>query len=167
MHNPFAEDPELADRYLWRLGPKDRVEHVVLHQRNSWRPRWESYVSYVNVRAFEAARVEVRRRGVPDAVIFGKADRRERDDQGRAIAECLRGRTPFVLVNPISGPDCYLAVHGETLWASAAIAAASPEDTATAVASGPAVAVTSHGRGLISLGGSPGSRSPKPARTPS
>lgn len=34
-----------------------------------------------------------------------------------------------------AGPDCFLAVYGDTLWASAAFAVASPDDTATAVAS--------------------------------
>jgi hypothetical protein len=155
VHNPFTEKPDLADRYLRRLGPKDHVEHLLLHQRNARRPRWESYISYATVRAFGAARAEVRRQGGPDVVIFGRADRRERQDQGQAIAECLLSRTPFVLVNPISAPDCYLAVHGETLWASAAIATVGPEDTATAVASGSAVAVTSHGHGVISLSDSP------------
>ena len=33
-----------------------------------------------------------------------------------------------------AGPDCFLAVYGVTLWASAAFAVASPDDTATAVA---------------------------------
>ena len=155
VHNPFTEKPDLADRYLRRLGPKDRVEHLILHQRNARHPRWESFVSYATARALEAARAEVRSQGGPNAVIRGRADRWERHDQGQAVAECLLSRTPFVLANPISGPDCYLAVHGETLWASAAIAAVGPEDTATAVASGPAIAVTSHGRGLISLNGSP------------
>ena len=152
--NPFAEDPELADRFLRRLGPKDRVESLILHLRNGRRPRWEDCVRSANARAFEAAETEVCGQGVPGTIIFPKADRRERPDQGRAIAGCLQSRTPFVLVNPISGPDCYLAVHGDTLWASGAIAAVGPEDTATAVASGSVVAVTSMGRGLISLSGS-------------
>jgi hypothetical protein len=155
VHNPFTEKPDLADRYLRRLGPRDRVEHLLLHQRNARHQRWENYVGHATIRALEAARAEVRSQSGPDAAVFGRADRRERHEQGQAIAECLLSRMPFVLVNPISGPDCYLAVHGETLWASAAIAAVGPEDTATAVASGPAVAVTTHGDGLISLSGSP------------
>lgn len=155
VHNPFTAKPDLADRYLRQLGPADRVEHLLLHQRNTRRPRWESYVGHATARAFDAARTEVRRQADPDAVVLSRADRRDRHDQGRTIAEYLRRQRPFVLVSSISGADCYLAVHGETLWASAAIAAASPDDTATAVASGQAVAVTSYGRGLISLGGGP------------
>jgi hypothetical protein len=158
MPNPFAANLELADRYLRRLGPKDHVEHVIMRERNARRPRWETYVSHANARAFQAAwtaaRGAARRLGLPDVVVFGKVGRRELSGQGERITRCLRNRTPFVLVNAISGPDCYLAVHGDTLWASAAIAGAGPEDTATAVASGPAIAVTSHGRGLISLSGS-------------
>jgi hypothetical protein len=158
MPNPFAENPELADRYLRRLGPRDRVEHVVLHQRNTRRPRWENHVRYVNARALdaarEAARAEVRRQGLPEPIVLGPPDRRNLEDQAEALAECLRGRTPFVLANPISGPDCFLAVYGDTLWAAAAFAVVSPEDTATAVASGPALAVTSRGRGLVSFGDS-------------
>jgi hypothetical protein len=159
MFNPFAGDPERADTFLRRLGPRDRVEHVILHQRNTRRPRWECHVRYANARVFdaarEAARAEARRQELPDPVVRGPADRRNLADQAEALAECLCGTTPFVLVNPISGPDCFLAVHGEALWASAAMAVASPEDTATAVASGPAVTVTSRGRGLISLGRGP------------
>jgi hypothetical protein len=158
MHNPFAKNPELADRYLRRLGPKDHVEHLILHQRNTRRPRWENYVSYAKARAFEAARKAAReeadRQRLPGVTIFGKVDRRNLQDQGQAIAACRRGRTPFVLVDPISGPDSFLAVHGDTLWASAAIAAFSLEDIATAVISGPAIAVTSRSCGLISLNAS-------------
>lgn len=159
MFNPFAGDPERADTFLRRLGPKDRVEHVILHQRNVRRPRWEDHVRYANARAFDAAReaaqAEARRQRLPDPVVCGPAGRRNLADRAEVLAECLRGPTPFVLVNPISGADCFLTVHGDALWASAAFAAVSPEDTATAVASGPAVTVTSRGRGLISLGRGP------------
>ena len=132
---------------------------MILHQRNTRRPRWEDHVRCAKARAFdaarEAARAEARRQHLHDPVVSGPADRRDLADRAKALAECLGGPTPFVLVNPISGPDCFLAVHGDALWASAAIAAVSPEDTATAVASGPAVAVTSRGRGLICLGRGP------------
>jgi hypothetical protein len=159
IFNPFAGDPERADIFLRRLGPKDRVEHVVLRQRNARRPRWEHYVRHARTRAFDAAReaaqAEARRQRLPDPIVSGPADQGNLADRADGLAGCLCGPTPFVLVNPISGPDCFLAVHGDGLWASAAIAAIGLEDTATAVASGPAVTVTSRGRGLISLGRGP------------
>ena len=159
MPNPFAENAELADQYLRRLGPKDRVGHLILHQRNTSRPTWENYVSYANARAFEAAREAVREeaghRRLPRIGIFGKVDKRDLRGHGQAIAACIRGRIPFVLVDPISGPDSFLAVHGHTLWASAAIAAFSPDDIAVAVVSGPAIAVTSRNCGFVSLNASP------------
>lgn len=157
--NPFAGNPDLADRYLRRLGPKDRVEHLILHRRNSGRPTREDYVSYARTRTFEAAREaadeEIRCQRLPGVDVFGKADRQNLPDQGRAIKACLLARTPFVLVDPISGPDSFLAIYGDTLWAAAAIAAFGPEDVATAVASGAAIAVTNRGRGLVSLNASP------------
>jgi hypothetical protein len=158
--NPFASAPDFADRYLRGLGPKDRAEHTRLHRWNSERPVWEDYASHASAQALEGAREaaseEIRRQQLPGVdVFFGKADRQNLHDQGNAIAACLRARTPFVLVDPISGLDSFLAVHGDTLWAAAAIAAFGPEDVATAVASGPAVAVTTRGRGLVSLNASP------------
>ena len=54
--NPFAgADPNLADQYLRRLGPRDRVEHLILHERNTRRPTWDDYVHHAGSRAFEAA----------------------------------------------------------------------------------------------------------------
>ena len=157
--NPFASAPDFADRYLRGLGPRDRVEHARLHRWNSGRPAWEDYGSYARARAFEAAREaaseEICRQRLAGVHVFGEADRQNLQDYGQAIAACLLARTPFVLVDPISGLDSFLAVHGDTLWAAAAIAAFGPEDVATAVASGAAVAVTNRGRGLVSLNESP------------
>jgi hypothetical protein len=170
VFNPFTGDPERADVFLRRLGPKDRDEQVILHQWNARRPRWENYARYANARAFdaarEAARAEARRQHLPDPVVADAADRGKLADRTVVFAECLCRPTPLVLVNPISGPDCFLAVHSDALWASAAIAAVSLKDTATAVASGSAVTVTSRGRGLISLGRGPWIPITATSRTP-
>jgi hypothetical protein len=154
MPNPFIRDPDLADRYLRELGPKDRVEHLMLHQRNTRRPRWDDYVSYANARAHKAAQASAID-CVPRVAIFGKSDGLSHKERGRTIEDCLRAKRPFVVVDAISGVGNFLAVHGDALWASTAIAVLDLEDIASAVASGPATAVTSRGRGMLSLGANP------------
>jgi len=154
--NPFAgADPDLADKCLRRLGPRDRVEHLILHERNTCRPTWDDYVYHAGIRAFEAAREAAMRHGAPGLAVFGEPDGLGQAERIRAIGDCLRTRKPFVAVDAIDEIDNFLAVHNSALWASAAIAASGPGDVAVAVATGTAVAVTSCKCGFVSLDGDP------------
>jgi hypothetical protein len=158
---PLDEEPSIDDvpslleagsdpDEILRLGPRDYVEHLALQRENSGRLSWDDYVGYASDRAFEAACAAAVDHS-PGLMIFGMGDGLSHLERGREIRDCLRANKPLVVVDAISGAGDFLAVHGDTLWASAALAAYGRGHIATAVASGRAVAVTSWNRGFLSL----------------
>jgi hypothetical protein len=164
LPNPFGGEWD-PDECLRGLGPADRVEHLALHRRNTRRLSGESYLSRANSRSFEAAR-EAALNHWPDLAVFGRSDGLSHRDRGQAIADCLQTGKPFVVIEGISGVDDFFAVHGDSHWASAAIAASGRRHIATAVASGRAIAVASRDRGFLSLDASPWSPINEAVRTP-
>ena len=96
----------------------------------------------------------MRSSGTTGLAVFGEPDGLDEAERSSAIRDCLQTTKPFVAVNAIDEIDNFLAVHGDALWASAAIAAAGPGDVAVAVATGTAVAVTTCKCGFVSLDGS-------------
>jgi hypothetical protein len=148
-----------------RFPRKGHVDHLTLYQWNTGRLSWDNYVNHANSRAFEAA-YEAAIHHCPGLAIFGTSDGLSHPERGREIKSCLKANKPLVVVEAISGKDDFLAVHGDTLWASAAMAVYGRGHVATAVASGRAVAVTSWDHGFLSLEASPWSPIGKLAHTP-
>lgn len=170
QEEPWVNDlPDLlGDRdpdQCLRFPRQDNVEHLALYQWNTGRLSWENYVDHANSRAFEAA-YEAAIHHCPGLAIFGTSDGLSHLERGREIKRCLKANKPLVVVEAISGTDDFLAVHGDTLWASAAMAVYGHGHVATAVASGRAVAVTSWDHGFLSLEASPWSPIGNLAHTP-
>jgi hypothetical protein len=148
-----------------RFPHQDVAEHLALYQSNAGRLSWDNYLDYAKGRAFEAA-YDAAIRHCPRAAVFGTSDGLSHLERGRQIKSCQKEDKPLVVVDAISGADEFLAVHGDTLWASAAIAIYGHGQVATAVASGRAVAVTSWDLGFLSLDASPWSPLGNLAHTP-
>ena len=141
-----------------RFPRKGHVDHLALYQWNTGRLSWDNYVNHANSRAFEAA-YEAATHHCPGLAIFGTSDGLSHLERGQEIKSYLKANKSLVVVEAISGTDDFLAVHGDTLWASAAMAVYGHGHIATAVASGRAVAVTSWTTGSCHLKQAPGPRS--------
>lgn len=170
QEEPWVDDlPNLlGDRdpdQCLRFPRKDNVEHLALYQWNTGRLSWDNYVDHANSRAFEAA-YEAAVHHCPGLAIFGPGDGLSQLERGREIKRCFKANRPLVVIEAISGTDDFLAVHGDTLWASAAMAVYGHGHVATAVASGRAVAVTSWDHGFLSLEANPWSPIGNLAHTP-
>ena len=152
---PWVDDlPDLLgdqdpDQCL-RFPRQDQAEHLKLLRSNTERLSWDNYLDYARGRAFAAAYGAAIHQ-CPGAAVFGTSDGLSHLERGRQIKSCLKAGRPLVVVEAISGADEFLAVHGDTLWASAAIAVYGYRHVAVAVASGRAVAVTSWDLGFLSL----------------
>jgi hypothetical protein len=152
---PWVDDlPDLLDGrdpdHCLRFPHQDHAEHLELYQENTGRLGWDNYLDYAKGRAFAAAyAAAIQHR--PSATVFGTSDGLSHPERGRQIKACIKKDIPVVIVEAISGANEFLAVHGDTLWASATIAVCGHRDVATAVASGRAVAVTSWDLGFLSL----------------
>jgi len=133
-----------------RLPQQDHAEHLELYQSNTGRLGWDNYLEYATGRTFAAAHAAAIEQ-CPSAAVFGTSDGLSHPERGRQIKACMKKDIPVVVVEAISGANEFLAVHGDTLWASAAIAVCGHRDVATAVASGGAVAVTSWDVGFLTL----------------
>ena len=127
-------------------------QHFKLYQSNTGRLSWDNYRDHAAGRAFEAGS-EAAIRHCPGAAVFGTGDELSHLERGRHIKSCLKANKPLVVVEAISGADESLAVHGDTRWASAAIAVYDHGHVATAIASGRTVAVTSWDLGFVSFEG--------------
>jgi hypothetical protein len=167
---PWVDDlPDLLggrdpDQFL-RFPHQDHAEHLELFKSNTGRPSWDNYLDYARGRPFESA-TEAAIRHCPGAAVFGTSDGLSHADRGREIKRCLNADKPLVVIDAISGADEFLAVHGDALWASTAIAACGRTDVATAVASGRVVAVSSADLGFLSLNASSWSPIGNLAHTP-
>lgn len=152
---PWVDDlPDLLDGrdpdHCLRFPHQNDAEHLELYQLNTGRLGWDDYLDYAKGKAFGAAYAAAIQH-CPGAMVFGTSDGLSHPERGRQIKACMKTGTPLVVVEAISGANEFLAVHGDTLWASAAIAVYGHGHVASAVASGRAVAVTSWDLGFLAL----------------
>jgi fructose-1,6-bisphosphatase/inositol monophosphatase family enzyme len=142
-------DVKMADEVL-RTG---RLPEEQRRQRNSYAPsRSEQLTTYVNERSYRELKEYILSRH-PNIRVFGKGDRLTAAERGRRITSCITKGEAFAVLDALDGAANFLTFYSETTWAVSVILSLGRGPIASAVATGPVVAVALNGDAFIFLEG--------------